>query len=143
MLNPELIPKILAGDPRSIARAITLVENGGNDASSVMKAVFPHTGKAQLSELPVPPVPENPHMVDKLALFYREKATNRHRCIDPRAHFPAALFLATASALATLGLDKKCIYPGSMATRGNLAVGSGRRWMPWLYWMPQDSKKLS
>ncbi len=35
-----------SGKPRSIARAITLVENGGDEAAEMMKAVFPRTGKA-------------------------------------------------------------------------------------------------
>ena len=42
----ELIDKVLAGDPRSVARAITTVENGGAGAAGLMKAVFRHTGKA-------------------------------------------------------------------------------------------------
>ena len=42
----DLIDKILKGDPRSIARAISAVENGAADAADLMKAVFPHTGKA-------------------------------------------------------------------------------------------------
>ena len=37
----ELTAKVLAGDPRSIARAITKIESGADDAAELMKT-FPH-----------------------------------------------------------------------------------------------------
>jgi len=58
-------PQNLAGDPRSIARAITLVENGGNDASAVMKAFFRIPARLQLSELRFPRA-RKISLVDKL-----------------------------------------------------------------------------
>ena len=46
MSNNELIERVFAGDPRSIARAITKIESGTDGAAELMKAVFPKTGNA-------------------------------------------------------------------------------------------------
>ena len=46
MKSTELAEKVLSGEPRAIARAITTVENHGEDAAALMKAVFPKTGNA-------------------------------------------------------------------------------------------------
>ena len=46
MADAEFIQKLLGGDPRTIGRAITRVENYSPDAAGLMKAVFPKTGNA-------------------------------------------------------------------------------------------------
>ena len=45
MSGAQTIDRILAGDPRAVARAISKVEDGTDDAAVLMKAVFPHTGR--------------------------------------------------------------------------------------------------
>ena len=47
MLN-DLDKKVFAGEPRFIARAITVAENGGEPAAELMKVIFPKTGKASV-----------------------------------------------------------------------------------------------
>jgi putative protein kinase ArgK-like GTPase of G3E family len=44
----EMVKRLLAGDRRSAARLITLVENEMDDHHKVMGLVYPHTGQAMI-----------------------------------------------------------------------------------------------
>jgi LAO/AO transport system kinase len=48
MPDEVFLQRIFSGEVRSIGRAITLVENGADDAGELMKAVFPKTGRATI-----------------------------------------------------------------------------------------------
>ena len=112
--------KILNGDPRSIARAITKVENGAEDAAHLMKAVFPRTGNALIIGITGAPGAGKSSLVDKLALFYKEKGERIGIiCVDPSSPFSGGAILGDRIRMATLGLDKN-VFIRSMATRGNL-----------------------
>ena len=45
----ELTDKLLAGDKRALARAISLVENDDPEGWALVREVYPHTGKASSS----------------------------------------------------------------------------------------------
>ena len=115
-----LIEKLLAGDVRTIARAISAVENGADSAAGLMKSVFPHTGKALIIGITGSPGAGKSSLVDKLALHYKE---NGERvgiiCVDPSSPFSGGAILGDRIRMATLGLDKN-VFIRSMATRGNL-----------------------
>src|SRR5438552_17896675 len=51
----KLKDKILASNKRSIARAITMVENDEKDASALLKELYKNTGKAYLVGITGPP----------------------------------------------------------------------------------------
>jgi len=116
----ELIDKVLAGDPRSVARAITAVENGGSDAAGLMKAVFRSTGKATVIGITGAPGAGKSSLVDKLALHYKDAGERVGIvCVDPSSPFSGGAILGDRIRMATLGLDKN-VFIRSMATRGNL-----------------------
>ncbi len=120
MASSDLIDKVLNGDPRSIARAITAVENGSADAAELMKGVFPHTGKATIIGITGAPGAGKSSLVDKLALHYKEEGKRVGIvCVDPSSPFSGGAILGDRIRMATLGLDKN-VYIRSMATRGNL-----------------------
>ncbi|MFN0278110.1 MAG: methylmalonyl Co-A mutase-associated GTPase MeaB [Pyrinomonadaceae bacterium] len=120
MLTTELISKVLAGEPRFIARAITLVENGGDGAAELMKAVFPKTGKAIVIGITGSPGAGKSSLVDKLALFYKgQGAKVGIICIDPSSPFSGGAILGDRIRMAELGTQKN-VFIRSMATRGNL-----------------------
>ena len=120
MSSTDLIDKVLRGDPRSIARAITAVENGSTDAAELMKGIFPHTGKALIVGITGAPGAGKSSLVDKLALFYKEKGERIGIvCVDPSSPFSGGAILGDRIRMATLGLDKN-VFIRSMATRGNL-----------------------
>lgn len=119
MIN-ELSEKVFAGETRFVARAITLVENGGTGAGELMKAVFPHTGRATVVGITGSPGAGKSSLVDKLALHYKERGEKVGIvCIDPSSPFSGGAILGDRIRMATLGLDKN-VFIRSMATRGNL-----------------------
>lgn len=120
MSNIELIEKVLAGDARSIARAISIVENGTEKAAEIMRSVYPRTGNAIVIGVTGSPGAGKSSLVDKLAFHYRE-AGDRIGIIavDPSSPFSGGAILGDRIRMATLGLDKN-VFIRSMATRGNL-----------------------
>lgn len=112
--------KVFAGDPRSVARAITKVESGSAEAAALMKAIFPRTGNALIVGITGSPGAGKSSLVDKLALYYKNAG---HKvgivCVDPSSPFSGGAILGDRIRMATLGLDKN-VFIRSMATRGNL-----------------------
>ncbi len=120
MVESEFIRKLLDGDPRSIARAITKVENSLHDSGDLMKAVFPHTGNALIIGITGSPGAGKSTLVDKLALHYKTLGSKVGIiCVDPSSPFSGGAILGDRIRMATLGLDKN-VFIRSMATRGNL-----------------------
>jgi LAO/AO transport system kinase len=120
MKSDELIEKLLSGDVRSIARAITRVENGSVEAGEIMKAVFPQTGKALVIGITGSPGAGKSSLVDKLALHYKKQGERIGIiAVDPSSPFSGGAILGDRIRMSTLGLDKN-IFIRSMATRGNL-----------------------
>ena len=116
----ELVEKVLSGDPRSIARAITRVESGSSDGAELMKAVFPHTGKAMVIGITGSPGAGKSSLVDKLAMHYKNAGDKIGIiCIDPSSPFSGGAILGDRIRMATLGMEKG-VFIRSMATRGNL-----------------------
>jgi LAO/AO transport system kinase len=117
---PIEIDKLLSGDPRSVARAITRAESGGEGAADIMKAVYPHTGRATVIGVTGSPGAGKSSLVDKLALYYKDRGEKIGIvCIDPSSPFSGGAILGDRIRMATLGLDKN-VFIRSMATRGNL-----------------------
>ena len=114
------IERLLAGDPRSVARAITLVEAGGHKAAALMREIFPRTGNATVIGITGSPGAGKSSLVDKLALFYKDQGLRVGIvCIDPSSPFSGGAILGDRIRMSTLGLDKN-VFIRSMATRGNL-----------------------
>jgi len=114
------LDKLFAGEPRSIARAITVVENGRDGSAELMKAVFPQTGNAAIIGITGAPGAGKSSLVDKLAFYYRDQGSKiAIICVDPSSPFSGGAILGDRIRMATLGLDKN-VFIRSMATRGNL-----------------------
>lgn len=115
-----LTERIFEGEPRAIARAISLVEDGTTGASELMKAVYANSGKASVIGITGSPGAGKSSLVDKLALLYREQGQKIGIiCVDPSSPFSGGAILGDRIRMATLGLDKG-VFIRSMATRGNL-----------------------
>ena len=116
----DLIEKILNGEPRFVARAITKVENGSDDAVELMKSIYANTGRAEIIGITGSPGAGKSSLVDKLSLYYKEKG---HKigivCIDPSSPFSGGAILGDRIRMAELGTNKN-VFIRSMATRGNL-----------------------
>jgi LAO/AO transport system kinase len=116
----SLTERLLNGEPRAVARAITKVESGANGAAALMKEVFPKTGNASVIGITGSPGAGKSSLVDKLALFYRDRGERIGIiCVDPSSPFSGGAILGDRIRMQTLGLDKN-VFIRSMATRGNL-----------------------
>lgn len=120
MTKVELLEKLFRGEPRAVARAISKVENGANDAAEIMKEVFPKTGNALIIGITGSPGAGKSSLVDKVALHYRDKGEKIGIvCVDPSSPFSGGAILGDRIRMQTLGLDPN-VFIRSMATRGNL-----------------------
>jgi LAO/AO transport system kinase len=120
MTNSELLEKLFAGNPRAVARAITKAENGADDASEIMKEVFPKTGNAVVIGITGAPGAGKSSLVDKLAMFYKNTGEKIGIiAVDPSSPFSGGAILGDRIRMSALGVDKN-IFIRSMATRGNL-----------------------
>ena len=57
---------MLAGEPRAIARAISLIEDDDPAAAPLIRTLFPHTGRATLVGITGPPGAGKSTLVDRL-----------------------------------------------------------------------------
>jgi LAO/AO transport system kinase len=120
MSQEEVINRVLKGEARAIARAMTAVENGDEAAADIMKGIFPKTGKALIVGITGAPGAGKSSLVDKLAMHYKDKGERIGIiCVDPSSPFSGGAILGDRIRMATLGLDKN-VFIRSMATRGNL-----------------------
>lgn len=120
MQDIEFLDKLFGGDVRTVARAITLIENQTDEAIEIMKSVFPRTGNATIIGITGAPGAGKSSLVDKLVSYYKD---NGERigivCVDPSSPFSGGAILGDRIRMATVGLDKN-VFIRSMATRGNL-----------------------
>ncbi|MDT5061742.1 MAG: GTPase [Acidobacteriota bacterium] len=120
MDSNTLINQISAGEARAVARAISKVEDGAEDAAELMKAIFPRTGRGTVIGITGAPGAGKSSLVDKLALVYRQQGERVGIiAVDPSSPFSGGAILGDRIRMQTLGLDSG-VFIRSMATRGNL-----------------------
>ncbi|MGB7921804.1 MAG: methylmalonyl Co-A mutase-associated GTPase MeaB [Pyrinomonadaceae bacterium] len=118
--SQTLIERISAGEARAVARAISKVEDGTEDAAALMKEVFPLTGRGMVIGITGSPGAGKSSLVDKLAGLYRRRGERVGIvAVDPSSPFSGGAILGDRIRMQTLGLDKD-VFIRSMATRGNL-----------------------
>ncbi|MBK8813274.1 MAG: methylmalonyl Co-A mutase-associated GTPase MeaB [Acidobacteria bacterium] len=120
MTFTELVEKLFKGEPRAVARGISIVENSLARSAELMKAVFPKTGNALVIGITGAPGAGKSSLVDKLAMFYKERGDRVGIiAVDPSSPFSGGAILGDRIRMSALGTDKN-IFIRSMATRGNL-----------------------
>ncbi len=114
------VHSLRSGDARALARAITTVENRAPGWSDLLKALFPHTGKARIIGLTGPPGAGKSTLVDHLARFYRRQSrTVGIVAVDPTSPYTGGAILGDRIRMQDHFADPG-IYIRSMATRGSL-----------------------
>ena len=109
-----------SGDPRALARAISAVENRTPDAADLLKALFPHSGKARILGMTGAPGAGKSTLVDQLAKHYRrEGKTLGIIAVDPTSPYTGGAILGDRIRMQDHHSDPG-IYIRSMATRGSL-----------------------
>ncbi|MGA7522897.1 MAG: methylmalonyl Co-A mutase-associated GTPase MeaB [Acidobacteriaceae bacterium] len=116
----DLADRLRRGDPRALARALSLVENDAPEAPALLSACFPHSGKALRIGITGAPGAGKSTLVDRLARAFREQnQTVGVLAVDPTSPFTGGALLGDRIRVAGLHNDSG-FYFRSMATRGSL-----------------------
>jgi len=116
----DLTERLLAGDKRSLARAISLIENGEPAGTELVAAVYPRTGSARIAGFTGPPGVGKSTLIGELV---RELRARERRIavlsIDPSSPFTRGALLGDRIRLSEHYLDEG-VFIRSMASRGAL-----------------------
>jgi LAO/AO transport system kinase len=116
----SLAQRLLAGDKRALARGISLVEDDDPEGWALVKAVYPHTGKAAVAGFTGPPGAGKSTLIGALIKHRRaQERTIGVLSIDPSSPFRGGALLGDRIRLAEHFLDPG-VFIRSMATRGAL-----------------------
>ena len=115
----ELIQKMLSGDKQSLARLITLVETESPKVAEIMRAIYPHTGKAFCVGVTGPPGGGKSTLVARLTSIARGKGLQVGIiAVDPTSPFSGGAILGDRIRMQQHYLDEG-VFIRSMATRGS------------------------
>jgi LAO/AO transport system kinase len=112
--------RIIAGDRRAIARAISAVESGKAAGIELLKHLFPKSGSAYVIGVTGSPGAGKSTLVEKLAGEYRRSGLRVGIiAVDPTSPFSGGAILGDRIRMQALSTDGGT-YIRSMATRGHL-----------------------
>jgi LAO/AO transport system kinase len=114
----DTVQRLLAGDQRTLSRAISWLERGKAEAAQVMKAVDPFTGRAYTIGITGPPGAGKSTVVDRLTeLLRKEGLTVAIVAVDPTSPFSGGALLGDRIRMQRHYLDSG-VFIRSVATRG-------------------------
>ncbi len=120
MTDRPLADRVLAGEARAIARAMTLVENEDPAAAGLIAAIFAHTGRAYVIGVTGPPGAGKSTLVDRMAGELRKRQQSVGIiAVDPTSPFTGGAVLGDRVRMQRHAGDAG-VFVRSMATRGHL-----------------------
>jgi LAO/AO transport system kinase len=120
MTDADLAQRLLAGDRRALARAISLVEDDRPEGWELVREVYPHTGAAAVVGFTGPPGVGKSTLIGALTKVRREAGrTVGVLSIDPSSPFTQGALLGDRIRLGEHFLDPG-VFIRSMANRGAL-----------------------
>ena len=120
MTDGPLPARVLAGDPRALSRAITLIEDESPAGVDLLRRLFPHTGRAYLIGVTGPPGAGKSTLVDRLIGQVRaDGRTVGVVAVDPTSPFTGGAILGDRVRMQAHAGDDG-VFIRSMATRGHL-----------------------
>jgi LAO/AO transport system kinase len=115
-----IIDRLRDGDPRTLARVITAVENRTRGSAELLKALFPYTGHARVLGLTGAPGAGKSTLVDQLAKYFRKRNEKVGIiAVDPTSPYTGGAILGDRIRMQDHHADPG-IFIRSMATRGSL-----------------------
>jgi len=118
--SAELAERLLAGDKRALARAISLVEDDDPEGWALVQEVYPRTGRAAIVGFTGPPGVGKSTLIGALVRSARERRRQvAVLSIDPSSPFTEGALLGDRIRLSEHFLDAG-VFIRSMASRGSL-----------------------
>lgn len=116
----ELVRRLLAGERRALARAITLVENQSPQGYEALRLLYPYTGRAHTIGITGGAGAGKSTLTNALAKEFRRRGkTVGIIAVDPSSPFSRGAILGDRIRMQELTADEG-IFMRSMATRGAL-----------------------
>jgi LAO/AO transport system kinase len=118
--NSDLVRRVLGAEPRAIGRAMRLVDDASPGSSDLLKALWPHTGKAWVLGVTGNPGAGKSTLCDRLIEAYRARG---HRvgvvAVDPSSPYTGGAILGDRIRMSRHATDEG-VFIRSLATRGHL-----------------------
>jgi LAO/AO transport system kinase len=119
-VTPSLDQRVLDGDPRAVARAISLIEDEAPAAADLIRRIFPSTGRAYLVGVTGPPGSGKSTLVDRITTELRAAGkTVGVIAVDPTSPYTGGAILGDRVRMQAHAGDSG-VFIRSMATRGHL-----------------------
>jgi len=116
----SLTARVLAGDPRALARAITLIEDDRPEGALVLRGLFARTGRAYVIGVTGPPGAGKSTLVDQIVRQIRASGrTIGVIAVDPTSPYTGGAILGDRVRMQAHASDPG-VFIRSMATRGHL-----------------------
>jgi LAO/AO transport system kinase len=116
----SLSERVVQGDPRAVARAISLIEDEAPAGAELIRRIFPRTGGAYLVGVTGPPGAGKSTLVDRLIAEIRTSGrTVGVVAVDPTSPFSGGAILGDRVRMQAHAGDSG-VFIRSMATRGHL-----------------------
>ncbi|HHY94484.1 MAG TPA: methylmalonyl Co-A mutase-associated GTPase MeaB, partial [Firmicutes bacterium] len=117
---PELVKQIRQGDRRALARAISRVEDGGEEGQRIIGEAFPYTGKAFVVGITGAPGAGKSTLVDALIGCCRQEGLRvAVIAVDPTSPFTGGALLGDRLRMQEHALDEG-VFIRSLASRGSV-----------------------
>ena len=120
MTRPNLSERVIEGDARAVARAISLIEDEAPSGAELIRRIFASTGRAYLVGITGPPGSGKSTLVDRLTAEIRKTSkTVGVIAVDPTSPFTGGALLGDRVRMQAHAGDTG-VFIRSMATRGHL-----------------------
>lgn len=116
----DLVAAALSGDRRSIARLMSVMESGDEEARRALAQFYPRTGQARILGVTGAPGTGKSTLVAEMAKAFRKRGLSVGIvAVDPTSPFSGGALLGDRIRMRDLATDPQ-VFIRSMATRGSL-----------------------